>query len=121
VGNQCGQWCVREMSRLRVHYPVSHLLAQDLHKFNAAMACSAVRSFFDALLARGVDSRVDDALVIIVGKGLRSEKKAKLLPFLHALLSDDYGITAEVDPDNTGRLVVKAECLQAVVDSRNWS
>lgn len=85
------------------------------------MACSAVRSFFDTLLARGAGATVENALVIIVGKGLRSEKKAKLLPLLHDLLSDDYGITTNVDQDNTGRLVVKAECLESVVACRSWS
>ena len=84
------------------------------------MAYSAVRSYLDQLLIRGVQAKIEDPFVMIVGKGLRSEEKAKLNPVLLDLLSNEFGIMANVDHNNPGRLVVKPEALQAFLARRCW-
>ena len=93
---------------------------QDLHKFNSAMASSAVRSHLDSLLERGNESIVDDDLVIIVGKGLRSSDSVKLLPAIQSVLRDDYGITVEAESENRGRLRIEANILRGLIASRSW-
>jgi len=94
--------------------------AMDLHKFNTHMACSAVRSHVDSLLLRGNDS-IEDDLIIIVGKGLRSsENGVKLLPAIQNLWREEYGVTVEVDKENRGRVVVGANGLRTLVAGRGW-
>ena len=94
--------------------------AKDLHKFNAAMACSAVRGFLDPLLKRGEDSVIEEDLIIIVGKGLRSAEEAILLPTLQELLRKEYGIYAEADAGNKGRIVIKSKELRELIAGRSW-
>ncbi|CAB9519440.1 Pentatricopeptide repeat-containing protein [Seminavis robusta] len=96
------------------------LKAMDLHLFNRAMACSAIRSHLDSLLARGDESQVTDSLVVIVGKGLRSQEGVKLLPVVEELLSKEYGIVGNLDGNNSGRLVIDAETLRSLVASRSF-
>ena len=84
------------------------------------MASSAVRSFLDSLLKRGKELTIEDDFVIIVGKGLRSAEDPILLPTLQELLKLEYGVTAEVEPENKGRLIIKAEALRALIAGRRW-
>lgn len=84
------------------------------------LACSAVRSYVDSLLRRGSDS-IEDNLIIIVGKGLRSDEDGvKLLPAIQSLWLEDYGVSVEADKENRGRVVVGAESLRTLVAGRSW-
>ena len=94
--------------------------AMDLHKFNSALARSAVKSFLDSILKRGKEKAIEDDFVIIVGKGLRSEEKPVLLPTLQELLLSEYGLAVDAEEENAGRLVIKAETLRSVVAGRSW-
>lgn len=94
--------------------------AMDLHNFNVPLACSAVRSHVNSLLRRGSDS-IEDDLIIIVGKGLRSDENGvKLLPAIRNLWREDYGVSVEADKENSGRLVVGAKSLRTLVAGRSW-
>ena len=84
------------------------------------MACAAVRSLLESMLSRGKEAVVDEDLVIIVGKGLRSNDGVKLLPTIRSLLLDDYGILVEVDNENSGRLIVNANNLRNLIALRSW-
>ena len=56
--------------------------------------------------------------VFIVGKGKRSKEKAVLMPAILQLLSDEYGITAEIDDYNTGRIRVAKETIEECIRKR---
>lgn len=97
--------------------------AIDLHSYSAALARAAIRSHMDALHAStDLDSRMlADDLTIIVGKGLRSEAAVPVLKkAVHDLLQSEYGITATVDGQNEGRLLIPSSTLRQFVDSRSW-
>ena len=86
------------------------------------MAGTAVRSFLDSILERGLESSVlkGGDLIVIVGKGLRSYDDPVLLPTLKKIFEEEYGIQAQVDPLNEGRLIVDAENLRVFVAGRSW-
>jgi len=96
--------------------------AMDLHNFSGAMAKAAIRSIMENLLSsmRPVHDISKD-LIIIVGKGKGSENnKVVLFPTVKRVLEEDYSIEAVIDPSNSGRLVLKSNTLQSVVNSRKW-
>ena len=88
--------------------------AMDLHCFSAAMAKASIRSVIESLLSSKPDHDMNEDLVIIVGKGKRSEEKQVLSPAVQRLLERDYGICGEVDAGNAGRFVVSSKALKAV-------
>ena len=95
--------------------------AMDLHKFNSALASSAVRSYLDSLLVKGRHLTIHDDLIIIVGKGLRSTEEPILLPTIQKLLISEYGLAVYSEKENAGRLIIKAAALRGVVAGRSWS
>lgn len=97
--------------------------ALDLHSYSAAMARAAIRSHMESLLSKkGSDSPQLTAqdLTIIVGKGLRSEEVPVLKKAVYSLLESEFGITALVDDQNAGRLLIPTESLRRFVATRSW-
>jgi pentatricopeptide repeat domain-containing protein 1 len=97
----------------------ARIRAIDLHQFSAAMARAALRSHFIALLSGKVSTSEED-LTIIVGKGLRSEGEPVLMPSVHKLLLEEYGIRATIDEKNIGRIVLSADALEEMVARNGW-
>jgi pentatricopeptide repeat protein len=88
----------------------SNISAIDLHSFSAAMARTSIRSYLNALTDAG-DKLIHDDLTIIVGKGLHSVAEPILKNAVQELLLDEYGIAAETDDRNEGRLIVRSRAL----------
>ena len=96
--------------------------AIDLHSFCCAMTRAAIRSHMDSLMLL-TDSHAPELaedLTIIVGKGLRSEEDPVLKKTVLSLLETEYGITADIDSQNAGRLLVRSDKLRQFVASRSW-
>lgn len=60
---------------------------------------------------------INDA-VFIVGKGKGSEGEPVLLPTVTKLLTDEYGLNASIDPNNSGRIRVTKQDIEAFVKAR---
>jgi hypothetical protein len=69
-----------------------------------------------------VAGRIDDFqqnLVIIVGKGNRSEENIQVLrPTVVELLQREFGIRAKLDDRNTGQLIVHTKSMKDFVATR---
>ena len=96
-------------------------IKKDLHNFSGAMAKAAVRSFMDGYSQR-IDLPTEDAedLVIISGKGLRSETTPILQNAVLSVLCNEYGVEAKVDESNSGRIIVEGAALRDYVSRNNW-
>lgn len=99
--------------------------AMDLHSFSAAMARAAVRHYLESLLlkssSRAQQGQSPEDLMIIVGKGLRSEQEPVLLPTVYRLLRYEYSMMdLTIDPANTGRIVVPKAALMDFIVRKSW-
>jgi len=84
------------------------------------MAKIAVRNVMDTLLSsKGKQFDGSDA-VFIVGKGKRSDDRPVLLPAILQLLQDEYGISATVDEQNTGRIRVTNDAIASLLEKKRW-
>lgn len=86
------------------------------------MANAAVRSVLESLLdgTKRSEHDVREDLVIIVGKGKRSEFEPVLLPAVLELIEKEYNISGIVDSENSGRLILEASRLQKLQELRKW-
>ena len=80
------------------------------------MAKIAVRSYMDKMIYSQVKNYKD--AVFIVGKGKRSKDKSVLIPVVLQLLRDEYGITAEIDDKNSGRIRVTKQTIEECIARR---
>lgn len=94
------------------------IFALDLHTFSGAMAKAAVRSHLESLLEG--QRQVKGDLIIITGKGLRSEATPILSSTVARLLENEYSIEATINERNTGRIVLSAEVLKVFVEAKKW-
>lgn len=82
------------------------------------MAVIAVRSHLEKILYSSDDSKSsNDAkdIVLIVGKGKRSENnKPVLMQTILQLLQEEYGINACIDENNAGRIRVPKASIEIV-------
>ncbi|KAL3759066.1 hypothetical protein ACHAWU_008675 [Discostella pseudostelligera] len=91
----------------------------DLHQFSKPMAKIAVRNVMDTLLS-SKGKQFDGDAVFIVGKGKRSDDRPVLLPAILQLLQDEYGISATVDEQNTGRIRVTNDAIASLLEKKRW-
>ena len=98
--------------------------AMDLHRFSAAMTRAALRSYMDGLLSnimKDKNTSLNNDLIIITGKGLRSgDNVPVLMPVVRTLLFDEYGIETTVEKSNHGRIKISSQLLKDVVTKKNW-
>jgi pentatricopeptide repeat protein len=88
--------------------------ALDFHNYSSAMARTAIRSVIESLVSKGKPAHdVSKDLIIVVGKGKGSRLDPVLGHTVQEALQKHYEIKCAVDPDNTGRLIVKSTDLQA--------
>ena len=80
------------------------------------MAKIAVRSYMDKMIYSQVQNYKE--AVFIVGKGKRSQEKSVLIPVVLQLLRDEYGITAEIDDKNSGRIRATKETIEECIARR---
>jgi len=98
-----------------------HIKAMDLHQFSRPMAKIAVRNVIDSLLLKVPTHDATNDLIIIIGKGHGSEdRKAKLMPVVRDMLTDEYDIESNIEKSNVGRIRVKSEVLMQFVQRRSW-
>lgn len=83
------------------------------------MAKIAVRNVMDTLLS-SKGKQFDGDAVFIVGKGKRSDDRPVLLPAILQLLQDEYGISATVDEQNTGRIRVTNDAIASLLEKKRW-
>jgi hypothetical protein len=85
------------------------------------MAKIAVRSFMETDLISQKKKYDNSDVVFIVGKGKRSEDKPVLLPAIMHLFEEEYGITAVLDENNTGRIRISSDCISSLVERKKWN
>ena len=85
------------------------------------MTRAALRSTLDSYLEnrRGVES-VGDDLMVITGKGLNSIKDPILQETTLDVLTNEYGVQAQVDEFNAGRVIVRKELLGEFINAKSW-
>jgi pentatricopeptide repeat domain-containing protein 1 len=97
------------------------LLALDLHTFSAAMTRAALRNLFDKWLDENDSTGgLTRDLVIITGQGRNRPSQPVLQTTAKEVLLE-YGIEAQVDVTNKGRLVIGIEELLDCFGSKSWS
>jgi hypothetical protein len=73
----------------------------------------------ESLLGPNPPHDMHEDLVIIVGKGNRSEESIQVLrPTVEELLQSEFGIRAKLDDSNTGQLIVHTKSMKDVVARR---
>ena len=96
------------------------LRAMDLHQYSVPLAKVAVRTALESLLTPRPQFTIDKDLVIIVGKGNRSETgEATLRPVILELL-DDMAIPSHIPETNVGRIIISASDLSDYVQRMSW-
>ena len=94
--------------------------AMDLHQFSQPLAKVAVRTALESLLTPRPQFTVDRDLVIIVGKGNRSETgEPALRPVVQELL-DEMAIPSHISEKNSGRIIISANDLSDYVQRMSW-
>lgn len=94
---------------------------QDFHRFSAAMAKAATRDLLEGLLikdAKGIDASKE--VVIITGKGLRSENQPILKASTLEVFSKEYGVEAESVLDNEGRIILTSNAIKSFLQRNKW-
>jgi hypothetical protein len=72
----------------------------------------ALRNVIDSLSSSKPVYDCNEDLIIVVGKGNGSEDGIRvLMPKIQELLLDEYSLKGIVDPNNSGRLLVKSKNL----------
>lgn len=94
--------------------------AMDLHQYSQPLAKVAVRTALESLLTPRPQFTIDKDLVIIVGKGNRSETgEPALRPIIQELL-DEMAIPSLITERNSGRIIVSASDLSDYVQRMSW-
>lgn len=94
--------------------------AMDLHQFSQPLAKVAVRTALESLLTPRPQFTIDKDLVIIVGKGNRSETgEPALRPIVQELL-DEMAIPFTISEKNSGRIIIPATDLSDYVQRMSW-
>jgi len=94
--------------------------AIDLHQFSQPLAKVAVRTALESVLGTRPQFDVTSDLVIIVGKGNRSEDGTPTLrPVVQELL-EEMGIPSSVPDGNTGRIIIKSIDLIEFSKRMSW-
>jgi pentatricopeptide repeat protein len=98
------------------------ILALDLHTFSAPMAKAAIRKIMDSWLDEkdNTGGGLSGDLVIITGKGKHSVHLPVLQRVTKCVLLE-YGIKAEIDKSNNGRIVVTTADLMECFSGKSWS
>jgi len=98
------------------------IYALDLHTYSASMAKAAIRKIMDTWLDENdsTGGGLSGNLVIITGKGKHSSSLPVLQNVTRSVLLE-YGIKAELDKSNRGRIVVKTADLIECFGGRSWS
>ena len=94
--------------------------AMDLHQYSQPLAKVAVRTALESLLTPRPQFTIEKDLVIIVGKGNRSETgEPALRPIVQELL-DEMAIPSLIPEKNSGRIIVSASDLSDYVQRMSW-
>ncbi|GKY92198.1 hypothetical protein MPSEU_000191000 [Mayamaea pseudoterrestris] len=94
--------------------------ALDLHRFNTAMARTAIRSYLESLLAKGSSNVIEEDLVIVVGKGKHSSDEPVLASAACRLLKNEYKIAPAIDDSNPGRVIIRCDELNKFIARKSW-
>lgn len=96
------------------------ITALDLHKFSESMAKAAIRKTMDSwLYEKDTMGSFSGDFVIITGKGKHSLSHPVLQKATKKVLLD-YGIEADVDQCNRGRIVVYMSDLMECYSAKSW-
>jgi hypothetical protein len=98
----------------------SMLRMMDLHQFSAPMAKIAVGHYLNSLLKSNKGPNITSDALFIVGKGKRSEGQPVLLPTIMSILREEYGLKAEIDPINRGRIRVSKSVIEGFIKTKRW-
>lgn len=93
---------------------------KDLHKFSSAMASACVRSVIESLVEKKSAAELDGDIVIITGKGNRSEGGPVLSRVVFNLLQNEYRIQGKIDDLNEGRIILGTETLRSFLERVSW-
>ena len=94
--------------------------AMDLHQFSQPLAKVAVRTALESLLTTRPQFTIDKDLVIIVGKGNRSETgEPALRPIVQELLGE-MAIPFAISEKNSGRIIISTNDLSDYVQRMSW-
>jgi pentatricopeptide repeat protein len=97
------------------------IVALDLHTFSESMAKAAIRKTMDTWLdEKDSTGGLNGDFVIITGKGKHSTSHPVLQKATKKVLLE-YGIEADVDKSNRGRIVVCMRDLLDCFDNKSWS
>jgi len=97
------------------------IIALDLHTFSESMAKAAIRKTMDTWLdEKDTTGGLSGDFVIITGKGKRSTSLPVLQKATKKVLLE-YGIKADADESNRGRIVVCRRDLLNCFDNKSWS
>lgn len=97
------------------------IVALDLHTFSESMAKAAIRKTMDTWLdEKDSTGGLNGDFVIITGKGKHSTSHPVLQKATKKVLLE-YGIEADVDKSNHGRIVVCMRDLLDCFDDKSWS
>ena len=81
------------------------------------MAKIAVRVFMESLLS---SESFDTDAVFIVGKGKRSDEKPVVMPAIIRLLEDEFGVSATIDGQNSGRVRITNTTIANLFEKKRW-
>ena len=97
------------------------IIALDLHKFSGSMAKAAIRKTMDSWLdEKDSTGGLSGDFVIITGKGKHSLSNPVLQETTKNVLLE-YGIEADMDESNRGRIVVCYRDLLDCFEDKSWS
>eukprot|EP00532_Pseudo-nitzschia_australis_P005643 CAMPEP_0168175196 /NCGR_PEP_ID=MMETSP0139_2-20121125/6976_1 /TAXON_ID=44445 /ORGANISM="Pseudo-nitzschia australis, Strain 10249 10 AB" /LENGTH=1193 /DNA_ID=CAMNT_0008093533 /DNA_START=314 /DNA_END=3892 /DNA_ORIENTATION=+ len=97
------------------------IMALDLHNFSESMARAAIRKTMDNWLDEKDETGVlTGDFVIITGKGKHSVSHPVLQKAAKQVLQEEYGIKADVDKSNGGRLIISRQDLLDLYSGKSW-
>jgi hypothetical protein len=81
------------------------------------MAKIAVRVYMETILS---SESFDTDAVFIVGKGKRSDDRPVVMPAIIQLLEDEFGVSATIDGQNSGRVRVTKASIANLIEKKRW-
>lgn len=97
------------------------IMALDLHNFSESMARAAIRTTMDNWLdEKDETGGLSGDFVIITGKGKHSVSRPVLQKAAKQVLRGEYGIRADADNSNVGRIIIERQVLLDLYNGKSW-
>jgi hypothetical protein len=84
------------------------------------MAAIAVKSYMNLLLRSKKEPSIKSDKVFIVGKGKGSRGEPVLMQTVMKVLNEEFGLEAQVDEKNSGRIRVSKDRIESFIKVKSW-